>query len=189
MALLAPGDAILGMSLDHGGHLTHGAKVNFSGKLYKAAQLRDQTRQREIDYDQVSRLAQEHKPKMIVAGFSAYSRVIDWARFRAIADSSSTAVRGHGARRGLIAAACIRIPCVRGRRDHHHPQDAARAARRTDPGAPERRDPQKAQFDGISGHPGRSLMHVIAAKPWRSWKRCSQSSRLTQPRSSPMRAP
>src|ERR1700683_1279538 len=87
MALLSPGDPILGMSLDHGGHLTHGAKVNFSGKLYKAAQYGIRPDNGEIAYDQGSRRAQEHKPKMIVAGFSAYSRVIDWARFRAIADS------------------------------------------------------------------------------------------------------
>src|SRR6201996_3297072 len=87
MALLAPGDAILGMSLDHGGHLTHGAKVNFSGKIYKAAQYGIRPDTGEIDYDQVQRLAEEHKPKMIVAGFSAYSRVVDWARFAAIAKS------------------------------------------------------------------------------------------------------
>jgi glycine hydroxymethyltransferase len=87
LALLNPGDAILGMSLDHGGHLTHGAKVNFSGKLFKAAQYGIKPDTGEIDYDQVQRLAQEHRPKMVVAGFSAYSRVIDWARFRAIADS------------------------------------------------------------------------------------------------------
>jgi glycine hydroxymethyltransferase len=87
MALLNPGDTILGMSLAHGGHLTHGAKVNFSGKIYNAMQygLSDMTE--EIDYEQVERLAIEHKPKMIVAGFSAYSRVVDWARFRRIADS------------------------------------------------------------------------------------------------------
>jgi glycine hydroxymethyltransferase len=87
LALLSPGDAILGMSLDHGGHLTHGAKVNFSGKLFKAAQYGIKADSGEIDYDQVAKLADEHKPKMIVAGFSAYSRVIDWAKFRAIADS------------------------------------------------------------------------------------------------------
>jgi len=87
LALLAPGDSILGMSLDHGGHLTHGAKVNFSGKIFKAAQYGVKPETGEIDYDQVERLAQEHKPKLIVAGFSAYSRVIDWARFRRIADS------------------------------------------------------------------------------------------------------
>jgi glycine hydroxymethyltransferase len=87
LALLSPGDPILGMSLDHGGHLTHGAKVNFSGKLFKGTQYGIKADTGEIDYEQVQRLAQEHRPKMIVAGFSAYSRVIDWARFRAIADS------------------------------------------------------------------------------------------------------
>jgi glycine hydroxymethyltransferase len=87
LALLNPGDAILGMSLDHGGHLTHGAKVNFSGKLFKATQYGIKPETGEIDYDQVARLAEEHRPKLIVAGFSAYSRVIDWAKFRAIADS------------------------------------------------------------------------------------------------------
>ncbi|MDX1656697.1 MAG: serine hydroxymethyltransferase, partial [Candidatus Competibacteraceae bacterium] len=77
---------ILGMSLAHGGHLTHGAKPNFSGKLYQAVQYGLDEASGEIDYDQVERLAQEHRPKMIVAGFSAYSRVLDFARFRAIAD-------------------------------------------------------------------------------------------------------
>ncbi len=86
MALLNPGDTILGMSLAHGGHLTHGAKVSFSGKLYNALQYGLNVTTGEIDYDQVDALAREHKPKMIVAGFSAYSRVVDWARFRAIAD-------------------------------------------------------------------------------------------------------
>jgi glycine hydroxymethyltransferase len=84
-ALVQPGDAILGMSLDHGGHLTHGAKVNFSGRFFRAAQYGIRPDTGEIDYDQVQRLAEEHRPKMIVAGFSAYSRVIDWARFAAIA--------------------------------------------------------------------------------------------------------
>jgi glycine hydroxymethyltransferase len=87
MALLNPGDTILGMSLAHGGHLTHGAKVNFSGKIYHAVQYGLSDKTEEIDYEQVERLANEHKPKMIVAGFSAYSRVVDWARFRRIADS------------------------------------------------------------------------------------------------------
>jgi glycine hydroxymethyltransferase len=87
LAMLAPGDTILGMSLDHGGHLTHGAKVNFSGKLFKAVQYGIKADTGEIDYDQVQSLATEHRPKVVVAGFSAYSRVIDWARFRAIADS------------------------------------------------------------------------------------------------------
>jgi glycine hydroxymethyltransferase len=87
LALLNAGDTILGMSLDHGGHLTHGAKVNFSGKLFKAVQYGIKPDTAEIDYDQVERLAQEHRPKMVVAGFSAYSRFIDFARFRAIADA------------------------------------------------------------------------------------------------------
>jgi len=86
LALMQPGDTLLGMSLDHGGHLTHGAKVNFSGKIFKAVQYGLDPATGEIDYAEVGRLAREHRPKMIIAGFSAYSRVIDWARFRAIAD-------------------------------------------------------------------------------------------------------
>ncbi|WP_417227166.1 serine hydroxymethyltransferase [Amphritea sp.] len=86
MALCAPGDTVLGMSLAHGGHLTHGSHVNFSGKLYHAVQYGLNEATGEIDYDAVERLALEHKPKMIVAGFSAYSQIVDWARFREIAD-------------------------------------------------------------------------------------------------------
>ena len=86
MALLEPHDTVLGMSLADGGHLTHGAHVNFSGKIYNAVQYGLTSDGTSIDYDEVERLAKEHKPKMIVAGFSAYSRVVDWARFRAIAD-------------------------------------------------------------------------------------------------------
>src|ERR1700749_1416199 len=86
LALLNPGDVILGMSLDHGGHLTHGAKVNFSGKLFKAYQYGVRTLDGLIDYEQIDSLAREHKPRMIVAGFSAYSRHIDWARLRRLAD-------------------------------------------------------------------------------------------------------
>src|ERR1700741_787669 len=86
LALLAPGDTLLGMSLAHGGHLTHGAKVNFSGKLFNAVQYGLDAATGEIDYAQVERLAREHRPKMIIAGFSAYSRVIDFPRFRKIAD-------------------------------------------------------------------------------------------------------
>ena len=87
MALMEPGDTVLGMSLAHGGHLTHGAAVNFSGKLYNAVQYGLNDSNGEIDYDQVADLAKEHRPKVIMAGFSAYSRVVDWARFREIADS------------------------------------------------------------------------------------------------------
>jgi glycine hydroxymethyltransferase len=86
-ALLAPGDTILGMSLDHGGHLTHGAKVNFSGKLFNAVQYGLQPDTGLIDYEQIERLAAQHRPKMIVGGFSAYSRIVDWQRLRHIADS------------------------------------------------------------------------------------------------------
>ena len=87
MALLQPQDSVLGMSLAHGGHLTHGAKVNFSGKLYNAVQYGLDEASGEIAYQQVENLAKEHNPKLIMAGFSAYSRVVDWQRFRDIADS------------------------------------------------------------------------------------------------------
>jgi glycine hydroxymethyltransferase len=86
MALLKPGDTILGMSLAHGGHLTHGASVNFSGRIYHAVQYGIDEQSGKIDYAQVEALALEHRPKMIVAGFSAYSRIIDWQKFRDIAD-------------------------------------------------------------------------------------------------------
>ena len=87
MALAEPGDTVLGMSLAHGGHLTHGAAVNFSGKLYNALQYGLDDENGEIDYEQVASLAKKNKPKLIVAGFSAYSRIVDWAKFREIADS------------------------------------------------------------------------------------------------------
>jgi len=86
MALINPGDTVLGMSLAHGGHLTHGAKPNFSGKIYNAVQYGLNAETGEIDYEQVAALAREHRPRLVVAGFSAYSRVVDWAFFRKIAD-------------------------------------------------------------------------------------------------------
>ncbi len=86
LAMMDPGDTLLGMSLPHGGHLTHGAKVNFSGKLFNVVQYGIDEERGEIDYDVVSALANEHRPKVIVAGFSAYSRIVDWQRFREIAD-------------------------------------------------------------------------------------------------------
>ncbi|WP_394168310.1 serine hydroxymethyltransferase [Saccharospirillum alexandrii] len=86
MALCEPGDTVLGMSLAHGGHLTHGASVSFSGRIYNAVQYGLNADTGEIDYEQMEALAREHKPKMIIAGFSAYSRIVDWARFRTIAD-------------------------------------------------------------------------------------------------------
>lgn len=111
MALLQPGDTILGMSLAHGGHLTHGAKVNFSGKIYHALQYGLNEATGEIDYEQVEALALEHQPKMIVAGFSAYSRVVDWQRFREIADKVGAYLfvdMAHVA--GLIAAGVYPSP-------------------------------------------------------------------------------
>ena len=87
LALLKPGDTILGMDLSEGGHLTHGAKVNFSGKLFNAVHYGLNHDTGEIDYDRMAELAEEHKPKMLIGGFSAYSRVVDWARMRKIADS------------------------------------------------------------------------------------------------------
>jgi glycine hydroxymethyltransferase len=86
MAMLSPGDTVLGMSLAHGGHLTHGSPVNFSGKLYKFFSYGLHPETGQIDYDEAERLALEHKPKLIVTGFSAYSRLVDWQRFREIAD-------------------------------------------------------------------------------------------------------
>ncbi|MEN8178055.1 MAG: serine hydroxymethyltransferase [Pseudomonadota bacterium] len=111
MALCQPGDTVLGMSLAHGGHLTHGAKPNFSGKLYNAVQYGLNPDTGEIDYAEVERLAREHKPKMIVAGFSAYSRVVDWQRFRDIADEVGAYLfvdMAHVA--GLIAAGLYPSP-------------------------------------------------------------------------------
>lgn len=110
-ALCKPGDTILGMSLAHGGHLTHGAAVSFSGRVYNAVQYGLNPETGEIDYAEVERLAIEHKPKMIVAGFSAYSRVVDWARFREIADKVGAYLfvdMAHVA--GLIAAGVYPSP-------------------------------------------------------------------------------
>jgi len=111
MALVKPGDTVLGMSLAHGGHLTHGASVSFSGRIYNAIQYGLNEATGEIDYDQVEALAKEHKPKMIVAGFSAYSRIVDWQRFRDIADSVGAFLfvdMAHVA--GLIAAGVYPSP-------------------------------------------------------------------------------
>ncbi|MCB1614442.1 MAG: serine hydroxymethyltransferase [Pseudomonadales bacterium] len=105
MAMMEPGETVLGMSLAHGGHLTHGASVNFSGKIYHAVQYGLDEKTGEIDYAQVASLAREHKPKMIVAGFSAYSRIVDWAKFREIADETGAYLMvdmAHVA--GLVAA-------------------------------------------------------------------------------------
>ncbi|MEO6696585.1 MAG: serine hydroxymethyltransferase [Gammaproteobacteria bacterium] len=166
MALLNPGDTILGMSLAHGGHLTHGAKVNFSGKLYNAVQYGLDTATGEIDYDQVERLAQEHKPKMVVAGFSAYSRVVDWQRFRAIADKIGAYLfvdMAHPA--GLIAAGVypspVNIADVTTSTTHktlRGPRGGIILARAN---AEIEKKLNSIVFPGIQGGP---LMHVIAAK-------------------------
>jgi glycine hydroxymethyltransferase len=87
MALIQPGDTILGLALSDGGHLTHGAKPNFSGKIYNAVQYHLDPETGRLDYDRIEALAREHQPKIIVAGFSAYSRIMDWERFRKIADA------------------------------------------------------------------------------------------------------
>ena len=111
MALCKPGDTVLGMSLAHGGHLTHGATVSFSGRIYNAVQYGLHPTTGEIDYDEVERLAVEHKPKMIVAGFSAYSQIVDWKRFREIADKVDAYLfvdMAHVA--GLIAAGVYPSP-------------------------------------------------------------------------------
>jgi glycine hydroxymethyltransferase len=111
MALIEPGDTILGMSLAHGGHLTHGAKVNFSGRIYHAVQYGIDTGTGLIDYDEVQALADEHKPKLIIAGFSAYSRVVDWARFRDIADRVGAFLLADMAHiAGLVAAGVYPSP-------------------------------------------------------------------------------
>ena len=110
-ALLKAGDTILGMSLSDGGHLTHGSKVNFSGKLFNAMQYGLDSETGEIDYNEVESLAKEHSPKMIVAGFSAYSRIVDWQRFRDIADSVGACLfvdMAHVA--GLVAVGCYPSP-------------------------------------------------------------------------------
>jgi glycine hydroxymethyltransferase len=111
LALLQPGDTILGMSLDAGGHLTHGSKVNFSGKIFNAVQYGLDPETGAIDYEQVEALAREHRPKMVVAGFSAYSLQVDWQRFRDIADSIDAYLlvdMAHVA--GLIAAGIYPSP-------------------------------------------------------------------------------
>src|SRR5450432_1868529 len=165
-ALLNPGDTILGMSLDHGGHLTHGAKVNFSGKFFKAVQYGIIPESGIIDYDQVERLAQEHRPKMVVAGFSAYSRVIDWARFRAIADSVGAYLfvdMAHVA--GLVAAGLYPNPVpfadvvtTTTHKTLRGPRGGLILAR---PHADLHKKFNSMVFPGIQGGP---LMHVIAAK-------------------------
>ncbi|KAA1171666.1 serine hydroxymethyltransferase [Marinobacter salinexigens] len=166
MALVKPGDTVLGMSLAHGGHLTHGASVNFSGKIYNAVQYGLNPETGLIDYDEVEALAVEHKPKMIIAGFSAYSQELDFARFREIADKVGAYLfvdMAHVA--GLVAAGVYPDPVP-------HAHVVATTTHKTLRGprgglilACDDEDIQKklnsAVFPGGQGGP---LMHVIAAK-------------------------
>src|SRR6188474_1520840 len=166
LALVKPGDTILGMSLDHGGHLTHGAKVNFSGKLFNAVQYGLDPATGEIDYAQVEQLAQEHRPRMIIAGFSAYSRVVDWARFRAIADSVDAYLlvdMAHVA--GLVAAGVYPNPLPHAdvvttttHKTLRGPRGGLILARANDEIT---KKLNSLIFPGTQGGP---LMHVIAAK-------------------------
>jgi glycine hydroxymethyltransferase len=166
LALLNPGDTILGMSLAHGGHLTHGAKVNFSGKIFNAVQYGLDEKTGEIDYEQVERLALEHRPKMVVAGFSAYSRVVDWARFRVIADKIGAFLfvdMAHVA--GLVAAGLYPNPVpvadvvtTTTHKTLRGPRGGIIVARAN----PEiEKKLNSVVFPGTQGGP---LMHVIAAK-------------------------
>ncbi len=165
LALCSPGDTILGMSLADGGHLTHGAKPSFSGKIYNAIQYGLNNDTGEIDYDQVEALALEHKPKMIVAGFSAYSRVVDWARFREIADKVGAYLfvdMAHVA--GLIAAGEYPSPMqyadvvtTTTHKTLRGPRGGLILSRDTEL----EKKLNSAVFPGGQGGP---LMHVIAAK-------------------------
>jgi len=165
-AVLNPGDTVLGMSLDHGGHLTHGAKVNFSGRLYNSVQYGLVEATGEIDYDQVEALALEHKPKMIVAGFSAYSRVVDWQRFRDISDKVGAVMMcdiAHVA--GLIAVGLYPSPVSIADVTTTTTHKTLRGPRGGVIMAKSNPDLEKALnsrvFPGSQGGP---LMHVIAAK-------------------------
>ncbi|NJD05815.1 MAG: serine hydroxymethyltransferase [Methylococcaceae bacterium] len=166
MAMLEPGDTVLGMSLAHGGHLTHGAKVNFSGKIYNAIQYGLNPVSGEIDYEQVDSLAREHRPKMIVAGFSAYSRIVDWGRFRRIADEAGAYLvvdMAHVA--GLVAAGLypnpVQIADVTTTTTHktlRGPRGGLILAK-SNPDLEKKLN--SLVFPGTQGGP---LMHVIAAK-------------------------
>ena len=166
MSLLDHGDKILGMSLSDGGHLTHGAKVNFSGQLYQFLSYGLNPDTGRIDYDQVSELAQKHRPKMIVAGFSAYSRLVDWTKFREIADSINAYFMVDMAHiAGLIAGDCYPNPVPIADVTTSTTHKTLRGPRGGIILARENEEIQKAinkqVFPGTQGGP---LMHVIAAK-------------------------
>ncbi|MFT6253812.1 MAG: glycine hydroxymethyltransferase [Granulosicoccus sp.] len=166
MALLQPGDTILGLSLDHGGHLTHGAKPSFSGKIYNAVQYGIDADTGELNYDDIEALAVEHQPKMIVAGFSAYSRTMDWSKFRDIADKVGAYLlidMAHVA--GLVAAGLYPNPLpfadavtTTTHKTLRGPRGGLILSKR-EPAFTKKFD--SMIFPGIQGGP---LMHVIAAK-------------------------
>ncbi len=166
MALLNPGDTLLGMSLAEGGHLTHGTKVNFSGRLYNAVQYGLVADTGLIDYDQVQALANEHQPKLVIAGFSAYSQVVDWQRFREIADSVGAYLMvdmAHVA--GLVATGHYPNPVpfadvvtTTTHKTLRGPRGGLIIARKNDELT---KKFNSLVFPGIQGGP---LMHVIAAK-------------------------
>ncbi|MGI9071970.1 MAG: serine hydroxymethyltransferase [Bryobacteraceae bacterium] len=163
-SVLQPGDTILGMNLAHGGHLTHGHPLNFSGKLYKVVAYGVRREDELIDYDEVARLADEHKPKMIIAGASAYSRVIDFARFREVADAvGAVFVVDMAHYSGLIAAGIYPNPCEHADIVTSTTHKTLRGPRSGIIFAKEKFGVaiDKAVFPGAQGGP---LVHVIAAK-------------------------
>ncbi len=167
MALVSPGDTILGMSLAHGGHLTHGAAPNFSGKHYNALQYGLDTQTGEIDYVEMERLAREHKPKLIIAGFSAYSRVVDWRRFRNIADEVGAWLlvdMAHVA--GLVAAGLYPSPLPHAHVVTSTTHKTLRGPRGGIILSAHRDESLHKKLNGavFPGQQGGPLMHVIAAK-------------------------
>ena len=163
-ALLKPGDTVLGMDLAHGGHLTHGHPLNFSGKLYTIVPYGVRKSDERIDYDEIDRLADEHKPKMIIAGASAYSRVIDFARIRAAADRVGAAVMTDMAHiAGLVAAGIHPSPVPHSDFVTTTTHKTLRGPRAGMVLCREQyaKDLDKAVFPGVQGGP---LMHIIAAK-------------------------
>ena len=166
LAMLQPNDIILGMSLDHGGHLTHGAKVNFSGKNYTAYQYGLHPETHDIDYDQVRDLAKQHNPQLIIAGFSAFSGIIDWKIFREIADEVGAYFLVDMAHvSGLVAAGLYPSPVPYADVVTSTTHKTLRGPRSGIILAKKNEDLEKklnsAVFPGSQGGP---LMHVIAAK-------------------------
>ncbi len=166
LALLEPGDTVLGMALDQGGHLTHGSKVNFSGRNYNSIQYGLDNVTKEIDYDQVKTLAETHKPKLIIAGFSAYMGIVDWKRFREIADSVNAYLLVDMAHvSGLVAAEEYPSPIPHAHVVTSTTHKSLRGPRSGIILSNEDEDFQKKlNFGVFPGTQGGPLMHVIAAK-------------------------